>query len=714
MHWRLAWKFLVDAIVRRSGSPSRHRVPGLIARADSLRDQGKWKLAAQAYLDVLELAPGLPHIWVQVGNMSKEAGDLEQSEAAYLKGIALNHHLADAHLQLGRLLAIKGNPSSAVASYINVLDIDRHSTAAVTELIALGRGSEVGQRTDVGFHLLGGISATLAELRKSLDRVESALPGILSLCSVPADDFSLFSRRFCLPTPPAHSKTVRWSAVVIDTGSQEVIKTARSLSEHFDKWARVTVLSQDTELQSKLQQLSNAGLACSLNVLRHAASEHSRSDEWIIVAEAGTELVPHALPWFDWAVSQVDVVALYSDEELVVFDELSGEETCRGYFKSSYDSESTDSLHIHALLAIRGDVYDQYVESLGENSLTLCELERFAAAIGRIGHLPRVLSRRGPIARKPSKPNSVAVHTSEELRIGVIVPTRDGGKALEDCVASLQLRAAAGEGFEIVIVDNGSVENATLEFLEEVSRRHRVSVVRDPRPFNWPQLSNLGARACNSEILLFLNDDVELLSNNWDMLLRSNLARPNVGVLGCKLFYPDGELQHAGIVLGPDGRTAHEGRGKVTPEIRHRWNTRRKVGAVTGAFLACRREVFELIEGFDESHFSIWFNDVDFCLHARMQGLVILYEPAIFGLHHESKTLKRMPESPHLRNLWKEALSTMEVRWGAAFTSDPGFNPHFSRSGYPFENVLEPSQQSIASHLAISAQSNPWLIPNVN
>jgi GT2 family glycosyltransferase len=221
-------------------------------------------------------------------------------------------------------------------------------------------------------------------------------------------------------------------------------------------------------------------------------------------------------------------------------------------------------------------------------------------------------------------------------------------------------------------------------------------------------LNNLAVKSCKAPILLFLNDDVELQTKGWDTQLRHHLVRPEIGAVGCRLVYPDGSLQHAGIVLGPDGTTAHEGKGQVTPETRHRWSVRRVVGAVTGAFLACRRSDFEAVGGFDEACFPIWFNDVDFCLRLRARGLLILYAAEISGVHRESATLKQVGALKDRAALWLDSAKALKRRWSEALINDPGFNPHFLRAGHPFEQVVDPSQAAGLRHLLTTSSSNPW------
>ena len=207
-----------------------------------------------------------------------------------------------------------------------------------------------------------------------------------------------------------------------------------------------------------------------------------------------------------------------------------------------------------------------------------------------------------------------------------------------------------------------------------------------------------------------------MLTQGWDDILRDQLRRESVGVVGVKLVYPDGTLQHAGIVLGANRRTEHEGVG-AAPTAQGscgRWHLRRRAAAVTGAFLACRRTDFQALGGFDEIELPILFNDIDFCLRMRQQGLQILFEPAIIARHHELKTLRLAYSEETRAHYTVHALCVMRQRWGDAFRRDPGFNPHFSRWGRPFETLSEPSMDVILDHLFCSARANPWLVRRLN
>ncbi len=162
-------------------------------------------------------------------------------------------------------------------------------------------------------------------------------------------------------------------------------------------------------------------------------------------------------------------------------------------------------------------------------------------------------------------------------------------------------------------------------------------ILTDPRPFNWAELNNVAARQARGEVLLFLNNDVEAQGVGWLEALCAQALRPEVGVAGARLLYPDRRLQHCGVVVGLTGAAGHPlvGLGPNGEGYLHMATVARECAAVTGACLASRRNVFERLGGFDES-LGVDLNDVDYCLRAGQQGYRVIYEPSAELIHYES------------------------------------------------------------------------------
>jgi O-antigen biosynthesis protein len=218
-------------------------------------------------------------------------------------------------------------------------------------------------------------------------------------------------------------------------------------------------------------------------------------------------------------------------------------------------------------------------------------------------------------------------------RVSIIIPFKDRPELLRGCLRSL--RRTAHRDFEVVLVDNGSEEERTRCFLGK-ARRRRV-VVECPGEFNFARLCNAGARAARGEFLLFLNNDTEVLHPGWLERLLRVARRPDVGVVGATLLYPDGTIQHAGLFPRAGGVWVHGYRG-LTPDApgdRGELGYVRTVPAVTGACLLIGREFFEELGGFDE-RLPTTYNDVDLCLRARARGRLVAVTPHARLLHFEA------------------------------------------------------------------------------
>ena len=280
---------------------------------------------------------------------------------------------------------------------------------------------------------------------------------------------------------------------------------------------------------------------------------------------------------------------------------------------------------------------------------------------------------------------------------------------LEKACATLLSLAAEPGSIDLTIVDNRSQEADTLALLARLATRSGTSIVTFDEPFNWSRANHVGMAASSAEIVLFANNDVEMLTPGWDHLLRGYLSRDDVGAVGCRLLYPDGRLQHGGILFGLDEcKPIHDG-PFARPEAtgpQDRFVLTHCTSAVTGAFLAARRVDIDRIGGFDERGLMIAFNDIDFCLALRRAGLRILYAPAISLVHHESKT--RGINDIATRVAWDLGeLGTLRARWGDSLFVDPGYNPHWSVDRQ-YDGYRDPPTALILDHLDLSSCLNPW------
>ena len=264
--------------------------------------------------------------------------------------------------------------------------------------------------------------------------------------------------------------------------------------------------------------------------------------------------------------------------------------------------------------------------------------------------------------------------------VSVVIPTRDRAELLGVVLDGLFARTDY-PALEVIVVDNGSTEPATRDLFARHAGDPRLRVLPAPGPFNFSELSNRGAAAARGTILLFLNNDIEVLEPGWLTELVAIASDPEIGAVGAKLLYPDGTIQHGGIVLGIGGIAGHSHLGLPgsAPGYFARMVLSQEVSAVTGACLAMRAAVFSEVGGFDAAHLAVAFNDVDLCLKIRAAGYRIVWTPHARLVHHESKS-RGAEDTPEKRARFEAESRVMRERWEPVLRADPYYNPNLSRA----------------------------------
>ena len=242
-------------------------------------------------------------------------------------------------------------------------------------------------------------------------------------------------------------------------------------------------------------------------------------------------------------------------------------------------------------------------------------------------------------------------------------------------------------------------------FAEIETTFDRVRVVYHTVDFNWGEINNYAVHEhANGELLLFMNDDMICLTRNWDQRVRSQLARDEIGVIGGRLLYPNGAIQHAGIAFGEGAMTAHEAIGDDAGDGLYLDRTLlvHEVGAVTGALFGCRRSLFDSLGGFDAQRYAVTSSDADFCVRARLDDKAVIYDPSLTWIHYESVSrgfdahnYKRQWRADAEHELWRSRFSEIDL-------VDLSVNPHFARSRRPFETFHQLGTKEI--ELWLSAQ----------
>jgi GT2 family glycosyltransferase len=264
--------------------------------------------------------------------------------------------------------------------------------------------------------------------------------------------------------------------------------------------------------------------------------------------------------------------------------------------------------------------------------------------------------------------------------ISIIIPTRDLSAVLEACLKSV-FEKTTYDRFEVIIVDNGSREPETLDLFhrwqEQEPARFRVAPL--PIPFNFPALINEGVRHAQGELILLLNNDIEVVSEDWLLEMAAQAMRPGIGAVGAKLLYPDDTVQHAGVVLGIGGIAGHSHKyaAKDKPGYFDRLCITANCAAITGACLMVQKRKFLEVGGFDNV-LSVAFNDVDFCIKLLKAGYYNLCLSHLVLYHHESQT--RGPEDTVEKQIrFKGEIDLMYERWGDLLKNDPYYSPHLTR-----------------------------------
>jgi O-antigen biosynthesis protein len=275
--------------------------------------------------------------------------------------------------------------------------------------------------------------------------------------------------------------------------------------------------------------------------------------------------------------------------------------------------------------------------------------------------------------------------------VSLLIPTRDRLALTRTCVESI-LAKTSYPNFEIVIVDNESVEPATLEWFAAVAQRDaRVRVLRYAAPFNYSAINNFAVAQARGEIVGLLNNDLEAIHADWLDEMVAHAVRPEIGCVGAKLLYPDGTLQHAGIILGLGGVANHAfyRHPGHTDGYKNRARLAQNYSAVTGACLLVRKALYEQVGGLNERDLAVAFNDVDFCLKIRAAGYLNLWTPFAELYHHESAS-RGSEDTPEKQARFEREVAYMQRTWGAELASDPAYNPNFSLEIEGFKYACPP------------------------
>lgn len=287
--------------------------------------------------------------------------------------------------------------------------------------------------------------------------------------------------------------------------------------------------------------------------------------------------------------------------------------------------------------------------------------------------------------------------------VSVIIPTRDRVELLRECIRSVREKTDYPR-FEIIVVDNDSVEKATHEYLDELKGDKIARVVNERGPFNFSRLINRGATAAKGTVLALLNNDVEADEPGWLREMASHAVRPEVGAVGARLWYPTGRMQHGGVIVGLGGVAGqvYHMIPRGHPGYFNRALLQQNYSCVTAACMVLRKKVFVDLGGFDEVNLAVNFNDVEFCLRLGERGLQIVWTPYANLIHHESASRGHHRTTAEQSLFFREA-NYVQQEWGPQLLCDPFYSPNFSLNWPGFDFAFPPRWKACAPAAALAA-----------
>jgi len=263
-------------------------------------------------------------------------------------------------------------------------------------------------------------------------------------------------------------------------------------------------------------------------------------------------------------------------------------------------------------------------------------------------------------------------------KVSIVIPSKDKAEVLRKCMDSIFHRTSY-PNYSVVIVDNGSVEKETFKYYSELSRNPKISILKYDKPFNYSALNNYAVRHIDSEYILFLNNDIEVVSPEWIEAMVEFAQRRDVGAVGSLLYYPNDTVQHGGVIVGLVGVAGHSHKHSKKESLGYygRLKVIQNLSAVTAACLMTKSRVFKEVGGFDEN-FSHAFNDVDFCMKLRQKGYLIVYTPYAELYHHESLS-RGYEDTPEKQARFGKEIELFQAKWKDILANgDPYYNPNLT------------------------------------
>jgi len=431
---------------------------------------------------------------------------------------------------------------------------------------------------------------------------------------------------------------------------------------------------------------------------------------YVGLLKSGDHLPKHAVNRILEVIENKNIKVLYSDLD---FDDKSGRRS-KPWFKPDWDYELFLSQnYLNELFVVKSENipnnYDVAIELLPLYCIKNL-LENQVANSKSIHHIPEVLYHKNK-GEKASADLSLSQKSSQVIQtildqiepgslvkkqkvepslrrikrtiqnrplVSIIIPTRDQVKLLKRCIKTL-LDKTAYTNYEVLIVDNQSRESKTLKYFKKLEQIENIRILDYPKQFNYSAINNYAVSKANGEVIALVNNDIEFKDQYWLDEMLGLLLREQVGAVGCKLIWPNGMVQHGGVVLGVNGLADHAFNtiSADEPGYYYRAMVTQQYSAVTAACLLTRKKDYLAVDGLNEVDFPVAFNDVDYCLKLRQQGKRIVWTPFVDIIHAESAS-RGSDNSPEKMARAQKEMNNLKQKWGYELMHDPFYNPNLN------------------------------------
>lgn len=441
-----------------------------------------------------------------------------------------------------------------------------------------------------------------------------------------------------------------------------------------------------------------------------------RDAQWLLLLNAGDELLSNGTCLLDQQLPRSPAALLYYDEihrhgdqigavlrpgvNLDLLISLPVVMAAHWLFRreaflacGGFDAQVPQALEFDLILRVIEHQGLNHIEHLAE-PLICGEPAQLTANPDETAALDRHLRNRGysghQISEHPARHYHVRYGHTDEPLVSIIIPTKDQLPLLRRCVESL-LEKTRYFNYELIIVDNNSETEEAITWLAEINAigGQKIRVLPYPHPFNFSAINNFAVSQANGEYLVLLNNDTAIIQENWLDELLNHALRPEVGVVGAKLLYPSGYIQHAGVIAGLGGPAGHPfiGLPATASGYMQRLTVDQNYSVVTAACLMIRRSIYEDVAGMDEDRFKVSYNDVDLCLKVGAQGYLTVWTPHVLLLHEGSVSQTQTDRASFAAKLkrFRSEQHGMLSQWLPMLANDPAYNPNLSLDGDGFD-----------------------------